>query len=103
MPLDISDEVLAMRKKHAQLDEMADSSYMLGLNRDEITLNGVKTIQVTQEAYITELYEAFGVKLFKCTPALDCTAITFLFLKYTPALPPDLDSGQKSRFHIQSS
>ncbi len=38
---------------------MADSSYMLGLNRDKTTVNGVKTIEVTQEAYITELYEAF--------------------------------------------
>ena len=38
---------------------MADSSYMLGLNRDEITVDGVKTIQITQAAYITELYEAF--------------------------------------------
>ena len=30
--------------------KMADSSYMLGLNRDEIIVNGVKTIQITQEA-----------------------------------------------------
>ena len=39
--------------------KMADSSYMLGLNRDEITVDGVKTIQITQDAYITELYEVF--------------------------------------------
>ena len=38
---------------------MADSSYMLGLNRDEIIVNGVKTIQITQEAYITELYDPY--------------------------------------------
>ena len=39
--------------------KVADPNYMLGLNRDAVTVNGVKTIQMTQTAYNTELYEIF--------------------------------------------
>ena len=38
---------------------MANPNYMLGLNREAVTVNGVKTIQMTQTAYNTELYEIF--------------------------------------------
>ena len=49
-PTDASEVIEKFQNQYGV--KMADSSYMLGLNRDEITVDGVKTIQITQDAYM---------------------------------------------------
>ena len=74
--------------------KMADSSYMLGLNRDEIIVNGVKTIQVTQEAYITELYEAFKDQMPSYTPKTPFPETIFLSLSTPDGKRKETDQSE---------
>ena len=58
----------------------ASPDYMLGLKREAVSVDGVKTVQMTQAAYNTELYEVFKDHMPSYTPKTPFPETVFLSL-----------------------